>query len=173
MRGMKKILLAAVGMTGLLASCGDISISSGYYGTSNSTSTASLNSLTNFTSNYIDGKGTPIICYDRPTTVSFDLSWSGYLSTVGFQAAGYNTGAYTNTDEYSVNSGSGSAPVYLTFASGTAPLSVTKNPITSQSIIVNPTTKGYTYVRAQGRDRNGNATNVVQTSYSIPVMNCG
>lgn len=170
---MKKLLLAALGATGLLASCGGggVTIGSGYYGEYNSAASAQLTSLTNYTTDYTYN-GTYVICSDADTTLSFNLNWSGYLSAVGFQLKGYNTGNYLNTDTYAVNSSAGSAPVSITVARGMAPLKVSSTPIKAQAIVVNPVDLGYTYVRAQGVDGNGYYTNVVETNYSIPVMRC-
>lgn len=172
MRGMKKILLAAVGAAGLLASCGGGNvIDSGYYGNYNPSAGATLTSLSDYTTNWTYN-GTPVICNNASTTISFNVNWNGYLNSVGFQFKGYNTGNYINTNTYAINSSVGSAKANFTLGVNMAPLSVTDQPITSQSIVVNPTTLGYTYVRAQGVDGNGYYTNVIQSDYSIPVMNC-
>ena len=182
MRGMKKILLAAVGAAGLLESCNTVdAVLSGYYGNANASSTVRLGQLTNYTTNNqlsVDATdqngnklaaGTYVICRNWDTVVNFDLNWSGYLSNVGFQLKGYNTGNYVNTGTYTVNSSAGSAPVSLPVGQGVAPLS-----INTQSVILVPkvTVLGYTYVRAQGRDANGYASNIVDTGYAIPVTEC-
>ena len=60
---MKKILLAAVGAAGLLASCGGGGnvIDSGYYGNYNPSAGATLTSLSDYTTNWTYN-GTPVIC---------------------------------------------------------------------------------------------------------------
>lgn len=185
---MKKLLLAAVGLTGLLASCGgDVSVgNSGYYGTYNPNAAVKLTSLTNYTTSHqlssdardqsgkLIPKGTDVICSNWSTDVGFNINWTGYLDTVGFQFKGYNTGNFVNTDVYDVsNPTAGTASAEFTLESGIAPLNIKPQAITVTPVDVpRVDILGYTYVRAQGTDANGRYSNIVETDYSIPVVTC-
>lgn len=184
-RGMKKILLAAVGMTGLLASCGDITVLPGYYNGIGTSSSLTLNGITSYTTDWQlsnavqDQNGntiaanTYVICDNKETNLTVGLNWTGGLSKLGIQLKGVNTGDYKNANFYPYSSvdysGSGTATVKL--STYMAPLSFNQ-----QSITVNPITKvnvkGYTTVSAQGLDSSGLASNVVNSSTKIPVMDC-
>ena len=177
---MKKLLLAAIAATGLLASCGDplVQVGLGYYDSYQDSTTLTLGKLTNYQTNWqlsvaaqdqngnTIAKDTYLICDNRDTTISFNLNWTGYLSNVGLQLKGYNSDQNYNVGVYSVNANSGSAPVQFTIGQGIAPLAINVTPVTKVTV------KGYTYARAQGLDANGYASNVTTTDYSIPVVDC-
>lgn len=190
-RGMKKVLLAAMGLSGVLASCGGsvvVGVGGGYYGDGQSTN-LQLNSLTNYrtswqlSSNVQDQSGrtltagTYIICDNTNTDISVDLTWTGGLSKLGLQLRGVNSDTYRNISvyPYSVVDTSGSGTATYSLGAAMAPLA-TKSSLSAQAIVVNPITavdiKGYTYVRAQGLDAFGLASNVLTSGYSIPVVDC-
>lgn len=179
---MNKLLLGVAGLalTGMLASCGDTPLTPGfgYYDNYNDSTTLKLDQLANYRTNWqlttdakdLAGntipKGTYLICDNKNTTISFDLSWTGYLSKVGLQLKGYNTDANYNIGVYTVGANSGTAPVEFTIGSQVAPLAITVTPVTTVNV------KGYTYARAQGLDGSGYASNVTTTQHSIPVVDC-
>lgn len=178
------MLLTAVGLSGVLASCGGTVVvgTGGYYGEGTST-TLTLNSITNYTTDWQlsapvqDQQGnvipanTYVICDNTTTNISFDVNWTGYMAAVGLQMRGLRTDAYKNIGVYLVNSSSGKASASYAVGSGVAPQN-----IKPQAIIVNPITsvdiKGYTYVRAQGIDGTAAASNVVSSTVAIPVVDC-
>ena len=181
---MKKVLLAAVGLSGLLASCGGSVVVGvgGYYG-DDASSTLMLNSITNYRTDWQlssavqDQQGnvipanTYVICDNTTTNISFDVNWTGYMAALGLQLKGLNTGAYENIGVSLINSSSGQVSASYAIGSGVAPQN-----IKPQAIIVNPITsvdiKGYTYVRAQGIDGTAAASNVVSSTVAIPVVDC-
>ncbi len=190
MRPMKKILLAAVvGLTGVLASCGDTGTSwdgYGYYGDPYTGSGLSLNSISAYDTNWHlsssvqdqSGRtipaGTAVICDNATTVTTFDINWSGYMRQVGLQLKGLNTGNYKDAGIFNVNSAAGSTSAQISIRSGLAPLNVAPQSITVNPVNVTPNVrvKGYTYVAAQGTDSAGRYSNVVTSGYSIPVLNC-
>ncbi|MFC5847774.1 hypothetical protein [Deinococcus petrolearius] len=181
---MKKGLLAAVGLSGLLASCGGTLTvgAGGYYGEGTSSSLI-LNSLTDYQTNWqlstavqdqkgnVIPAGTHVICDNTTTDISFNVNWTGYMAAVGLQLRGLNTDSYKNIGVFLVNSSTGRVNATYSIGSNIAPLN-----LKPQAIIVNPITsvdiKGYTYVRAQGIDGTAAASNVVSTSTAIPVVDC-
>lgn len=176
---MKRMLLAAVGLTGLLASCG-VNIPAITPGTGQS-STLSLNTINAYTTswqltedvtdqnNNVLKKDTYVVCDDAATTLYVNVAWTGYLSKLYVQFKGLTTGNYKNVDPYIVNAGSGSGTAQYTFNAGTAPLS-----IKPQAIIVNGkvNVKGNTYVRLQGVDSSGYYSNILESANAIPVLDC-
>lgn len=179
---MKKYQLGllSLGIVGALASC-DVTVvpNDGYYGNSNSSAGVTLQPLTKYSTNHqlsADAKdqngktipkGTFVICKNWDTEVFFDVNWSGYLKNIGFQFKGYNTGDYVNKGTYPVsNPSAGHAEATLILKSGMAPLSIIVNPVVRIDVL------GYTYVRAQGIDKNGYYSNVVSTNSAIPVVIC-
>lgn len=184
------MLLGAVGLSALLASCGEITIviPDPIPNTQPST-TLKLKAVAGYSTSYrltqdvrdqngqTIAAGTYVICDNRNTDMTVDVTWTGGLSKLYAQFKGLRTGDYENVTFYpfgSVNySGSGTAT--YTFGPGTAPQSVGKN-VSVQGIVVNPVTnvnvKGYTYVRLQGLDENGRASNIVESVTAIPVVDC-
>ncbi len=183
-RDMKKILLASVAGAGLLASCGDVTVTiPGYFGAPQ-TSSAQLSKISNYSTNYqlsadvLDQngntlkKGKSIICDNVTTEITGGVDFTGDLNKLGLQLKGVKTGDYDNLGTNDVNRGgltSGTVPVNITVPKGLAPLN-----LGAQAIVVNPRTvdiKGYTYLRAQGLDTQGRATNIIESG-AIPVVDC-
>ncbi|WP_291426751.1 hypothetical protein [Deinococcus sp.] len=187
---MKKTLLAAVvGLTGVLASCGETTITwdgYGYYGDPYVGSGLSLNSISAYDTNWHlssdikDQSGriipatTAVICDNATTITTFDINWSGYMRQVGLQLKGLTTGNYKDAGIYDVNSSAGSTSAQISIRRGLAPLNVAPQNVTVNPVNVTPnvTVKGYTYVAAQGTDSAGRYSNIVTSQYSIPVLNC-
>lgn len=186
---MKKMLLGAVGLSAVLASCGDLTVTLNPFvpdiGTRQPSTTLRLTELSSFTTNWqlsekvrdqngqIISAGSYLICDNRNTDLTVNLKWTGDLRRLYVQFRGANSGATrgVNYFNFTGNTTSGSGTATYTFAPGTAPLSL--NP---QAIIVNPiknvNVKGYTYVQLQGLDQNGNYSNVIQSVTQIPVVDC-
>ncbi|WP_278911723.1 hypothetical protein [Deinococcus wulumuqiensis] len=182
---MKKILLASVAGAGLLASCGgDITVTiPGYFGAPQ-TSSAALTRVSSYSTNYqlssdvLDQngntlkQGTSIICDNVTTEITGGVDFTGDLNKLGLQLKGVTSKDYDNLGTNDVNRGgitSGTVQVNISVPKGLAPLS-----LGAQAIVVNPRTvdiKGYTYLRAQGLDTQGRATNIIESA-AIPVVDC-
>ncbi|WP_245557761.1 hypothetical protein [Deinococcus apachensis] len=187
---MKRMLLGALGLSAVLASCGDITvfIPDPIPGTQPSP-TLTLEAVTGYNTSYRltqdvrdqNGQtitaGTNVICDNGNTQMAVDVDWTGGLSRLYAQFKGLRTGDYENVTFYPFGSVdySGSGTATYTFGPNTAPQSVGKS-IGAQAIVVNPVTdvnvKGYTYVRLQGLDENGRASNIVESVTAIPVVDC-
>ncbi|GBF06571.1 hypothetical protein DAERI_090157 [Deinococcus aerius] len=186
---MKK-LLGAVGLSAVLASCGDITvvIPDPIPGTLPSP-TLTLEAVAGYSTNYrltrdvrdqngqTIAAGTFVVCNNLNTQMAVDVTWTGGLSKLYAQFKGLRTGDYENVTFYPFGSVdySGSGTATYTFGPNTAPQSVGKS-VSAQAIVVNPVTnvnvKGYTYVRLQGLDENGRASNIVESVTAIPVVDC-
>lgn len=179
---MKKMLIAALGLSGLLASCSNVTVTIPEITPGTGTSSSlSLTEIKEFETSYkltqdvtdqtgqVLKAGTSVICDDAETTMFVDVAWTGYLSKLYIQFKGLTTEQYKNVAPYTVNAGSGSGTAKYTFAPGMAPLS-----IQPQSIIVNGkvTRLGNTYVRIQGVDQNGYNSNILESAAAIPVLKC-
>lgn len=179
------MLLAAISMTGLLASCGSVEFVPPITPGTGTSSTLTLTSINSFETNWklaqdsTDqyGKpyaaGTSVICDDLDTTMSVNLSWRGYLNDLYVQFRGLTTDQYKNIAPFDANSSSGSGTATYTMAPATAPLSL-PGEISAQAIIVNGkiNVKGNTYVRLQGTDENGYVSNILESVTAIPVVDC-
>lgn len=173
---MKKMLLGAVGLSAVLASCGGVGVTY---------SPVTITAVNSFTSDHYrvvtdPNTGLPkneyVICDDRATTVTMDVSWTGPLSRLDAWFEGATTGQTTarrSTGNFPVDS-SGRDTFTYTFAAGTAPLSVSKgNGLGAQAIVINPVNKGTTYVNVQGFNPNGLPSNIFEAPAGIPVVTCG
>ena len=177
---MKKMLLGAVGLSAVLASCGDVGV---VY------EPVTITAINSFTSDYYrvvtdPTTGQPrneyVICYDRPTTVYMDVSWNGPLSRLDarFEGASTNQTTTKTTGTFPVDT-SGNDTFTYQFAAGAAPLSVSKGNnlgaqnLKPQAIIVNPVNKGTTYVTVWGYNPNGLKSNEYDAPGGIPVVTCG
>lgn len=166
---MKKLLLAAIGATGLLASCGDMGGT--YSATMNSVDFISDKTLTapiTGSDGHVYAKGTYVICDNMTTNIQANVTYTGTINKVTLQLKGVNTGTYKNVNVYSLLDSDGNLTTdWFALTPGMAPLN-----LKSQAITVNPITvttiKGYTYMRAQAN----NSSNIVETSYAIPVVDC-
>lgn len=182
---MKKILLASVAGAGLLASCGDVTVSIPDYFNGGRSTTLALTKVSDIrtdwqlTTDVKDQNGAPIragsyvICDNRTTNIEADVAWTGSLRNLGLQLRGVVTDDYMNANAYVYGGALGSGSTKATFTVGArmAPLS-----LNGQAIIVNPVTnvnvKGYTYLRVQGQDPQGGVSNILESSNSVPVVDC-
>ncbi|WP_229777957.1 hypothetical protein [Deinococcus seoulensis] len=187
---MKKLALAAIGLTGILASCGaTVTVTGGFTpgtGASNSlrlkdfaysTQYRTTTAFTDQNGNTV-AAGSYVICDNLNTEMYVDLTWQGGLSKLYVQFEGLNTGATKDQQFFSYGqvdySGSGRAT--STLAPNTAPLRVlTQNKLSAQAIVVNPVivrVKGNTFVRVQGVDQNGQYSNIKESAQAFPVVDC-
>ncbi|MFN4252392.1 hypothetical protein [Deinococcus sp.] len=187
---MKKLVLAAIGLTGILASCGvTVTVSDGFTPGSGASGSLRLNDFAystqyRTTTAFTDQNGNTVaagsyvICDNLNTEMYVDLTWQGGLSKLYVQFEGLNTGNKRNLEFYSYGnvdySGSGRATSTLT--PNTAPLRVlTQNKLSAQAIVVNPVivrVKGNTFVRVQGVDQNGQYSNIKESAQAFPVVDC-
>lgn len=187
---MKKVLLAAVGLTGLLASCGGVVVTAdfGFAPGAQYSPSLKLTELTSYRTNYQTtapftdqngnniAAGSYVICDNAATVMTVNLKWTGGLDNLYVQFKGLKTGNVKTVQYYSFNgvdtSGSGTAE--YTLGSGTAPLSL-PGKVSAQAIVVNPVivnVKGNTYVRIQGVDQFGYNSNILESVTAVPVVNC-
>lgn len=173
------MLLGAVGLSAMLASCGGVEVVF---------EPVTIKAINSYTSDWYREVTDPItgqtkreyvICYDRPTTVQMDVSWTGPLSRLDAEFEGANTGTTTvkTTGSFIVDT-SGNDVFSYQFAAGMAPLSLSKSglgaqSIKAQAIIVNPANRGTTFVTVWGYNPNGLKSNEKQAPQGIPVVNCG
>lgn len=176
---MKKMLLGAVGLSAMLASCGGVIVAD----------PVTNLTVTGYQTNYqlttdvrdqngqTITKGSYVICDNRNTRVGVDVSWRGGLQQLAIQFKGARTGETKTvaTEDYGPIDYRGAGRYEYTLQPGMAPQSL-KNGIGAQAIIVNPITnvnvKGYTFVRVQGYDAAGNASNISESVTQIPVVDC-
>ncbi|GGN34368.1 hypothetical protein [Deinococcus daejeonensis] len=181
---MKKIVLAAVGLTGLLASCGGTlivqpsdpvrNLQLNAYQSQYTLPTAYTDTATGTTY----PKGTSIICDNLTTRLNVELTWDGTISMVGARLVGRDTGSTSTV--YSSDFGDlySARPTSVEFVVGpnTAPLSVESKRLSSQDIVVTPvntfTVKGATFVDLQAQSSDGTKSNVVQSVQALPVADC-
>lgn len=177
---MKKILLASVAGAGLLASCGGVLTADPVtnLAVSSYSTDWQLNSDVRDQNGQVIPKGTYLICDNKNTKMQVGVTFQGGLQQLALQFKGYNTGTTKTvaTNPLNATNSSGSGTYEYTFGPNTAPLSVNGGNLSAQAIIVNPitnvTVKGYTYVRVQGYDLAGNASNVATSPTAIPVADC-
>lgn len=179
---MKKIALTALGLTGLLASCGISPVVV--------TDPARNLQLLAFESQYrlptaytdtgtgtVYPAGTSIICDNANTRLQATLDWDGDARRIGIQLEGSVEDPITvftpiSSNGYSANP----STVEVTFGPGVAPLSVKAAGLKAQAIVVTPvntfTVKGITFLNAVAESRNGQLSNVVSSVQGIPVADC-
>lgn len=180
---MKKLLMAAVGLTGVLASCG-VEVSTPVDPVSNL-------KLVNFTSEYVlandavdvnsgkqYSKGTPIICNNRNTRLSVDVTYNGTINEFGARLEGRDTG--TTKTIYSQPLGnvySGNPSTFeFTVGPNTAPLSVQPKGVSAQAINVTPvntiSVQGASFVTVQARSGDGTVSDTDSSVQALPIANC-
>lgn len=126
---MKKIALMALGLTGVLASCGG--------GTSTIEGAPTTNwqlrsDVKNVATGEILKAGTYVICNDRPTTVNANVSWGAGATSVQLLARGVkNPNDIRQLADYGVNPAGGTGTATFTFGPGMAPQAIVVNPITT------------------------------------------
>ena len=177
---MKKMLIAALGLSGLLASCSNVTVTipdfAPGYGSSTNLRLNAVSYPTNYraATDYTDQNGNKIaagtyfICDNLNTTMTITTEWSGTAKDLYVQLKGLRTGdEVTNLySSMSVGDSSGKATVDFNIKPGMAP----------QSIVVNPkiiTVKGNTYVRVQGVDPSGARSNIFEGVQALPIVTCG
>lgn len=132
-----------------------------------------------FQSNYTLN-GQPIVCDDRPTSLSYGFHYSGDLSWWRSRLVGKTSGAetgdqifYNGTPYPGVNYGSGQVTVTYNVPARTAPLAVGDQMTRPQSIVVEPGARviGYTALRLTATTSDGDSGTVELPE--IPVVeNC-
>lgn len=163
MRGMKKMLLAALGLGAVLTSCGG-EVSSYIPLTSN----YSVSNL-NFQGTNYSG---PVVCDDRTTQLAFSFDYTGDINSVRVRLRG-QSGAIkpipaSNVTGVDFRNGHATITFYAT--SEYVPLSIQIKP---QRIVVSPKVSGATYIEVQGVDSFGNAVGSYIPSNMLPVVsNC-
>lgn len=174
------MLLGAVGLSALLASCGDVTVVDPV----RNLQLQSYQSQYTLPTAYTDQNGTvyaagsSIICDNLNTRIEFVADWDGAINQIGAQLEGRDT-----RDTETVFSGNlgnmysdGSEAFEFNIAPGVAPLSVTKPGIGAQAIIVNPVktfnVKGATFLNIQARSADGTVSNVSKSVQALPVADC-
>ncbi|MFC3834728.1 MULTISPECIES: hypothetical protein [Deinococcus] len=181
---MKKLMLAAMGLTGLLASCGGgvvtvvdpvRNVSLLEYKSQYSLPTAYTDTATGT----VYPAGSSIICDNFSTKLSATLDWDGDAARFAFQLEGSKGGKATVLTGTSGggNGYSGNPSIFeITVGAGVAPLSVKAAGLSAQAIVVDPvntfTVKGVTFLNIQGQSRDGSVSNVAQSVQGIPVADC-
>ncbi|MCD0169279.1 hypothetical protein [Deinococcus sp. 23YEL01] len=176
---MKKLALAAIGLTGILASCGATVSFEGQ--------PVSINGAT-YTSNYYydsiengQTKRNYVICNDRSTDLYLDLAWSGGLSQV---AARFISTKNDGSSQTKVASTSVFNPIYdsrdrftYTIGTGAVPLSLAKSSssiavqkLEAQRIIVTPATIGNVAVDVWGYNEFGYKGPELNIPGTIPIV---
>ena len=166
---MKKMLLGAVGLSAVLASCGGVAVDD----------TRGVRSEFQLATNVTDvntgatlNAGTYVICDNTNTDVELNVSWLAGTQAINLYAYGeyYGEGKYLATYNVSGTPG-GNAALLFTVGAYTAPLNVKP-----QAIIVTPVTnvdvKGYTRLGVRAVDSQGNVGTIQQSSYVFPVVDC-
>ena len=188
---MKKFLLAAIGATGLLASCGPdggvtvdsnpptLTNASGLYTNHKLSVTA-----TDANTGTVYPAGTYVVCDNKNTTIELNVSWTGQLWDLDlFTIGGYYGTNYDYLGSYTAGGRwNGTGTIEYTFGPNAAPLSI-NGKLSAQAITVNPVVainvKGFTGIAVQGRsygDVAGNylhakTLNSVNGDY-LPVVDC-
>lgn len=178
---MKRVLLGAVGLSALLASCGGSVV---VVDPVSNLQLRSYQSQYTLPTAYTDQNGTvyaagsSVICDNLDTRIQFEADWSGSINEIGARLVGRDTG---NTKTvYSGELGSvysnGSEAFEFNVAPGVAPLSVRKPGLGAQGIVVTPvrtfTVKGASFLDIQARSADGTVSNVAQSVQALPVADC-
>lgn len=186
------MLLAAVGLSGLLASCGGSVV----VGSDTPPTITSANGLytdhrlqvavTDADTGTVYPAGTYVVCDNLNTTVQMNVSWTGALYDLDVYATGGYYGDTHRLDTYTAEGASNdSGTVVYTFGPRAVPLSVNKGKgLTAQAITVNPIiavdVKGQTSIVVQGNSYFGNpgnyqtvsTLNTVPNNFQLPVVDC-
>ncbi len=199
---MKRLMMAAVGLTGVLASCGGVEVivepitvtppvlvtptNPGNTGTpvSNLQLVAYQSQYTLPTA-YTDtktgttyAKGSSIICDNLNTRLSVDVDFNGTINQFGVRLEGRDTGATDTIYSGPLGNIRSSNPTRFEFTVGSnvAPLSLGANKLAPQAIVVTPvntfTVKGATFVSVQAKSADGTVSNLVDSVQAIPVADC-
>ena len=166
---MNKLLLGAVGLSAVLASCGGVSVDD----------TRGIRSEYQLATDVRDqstgatlSAGTYVICDNTNTDVELNVSWLAGTQAINLVASGQYYGEGRSLATYDVSgTPGGNAALLFTIGAYTAPLKVKP-----QALIVTPVTnvdiKGYTRLGVRTVDTQGNAGTVQYSSYVFPVVDC-
>ncbi|WP_188902580.1 hypothetical protein [Deinococcus aerophilus] len=183
---MKRLMMAAVGLTGVLASCGvDVVVDPGVVPVSN-LQLKSYQSQYTLPTAYTDtqtgqtyAKGSSIICDNLNTRLSVDVTFNGTINLFGARLEGRDTGTTKTVYSQPLGNTTSGNPSTFEFVVGpnTAPLSVKAGKLGAQAIVVTPvntfTVKGATFVSVQAQSADGTNSNLVKSVQAIPVADCG
>ncbi|CAM3693036.1 hypothetical protein [Deinococcus frigens] len=184
---MKRLLIAAVGLTGVLASCGgvDVIVDPGIVPVSN-LQLKSYQSQYTLPAAYTDtktgavyAKGSSIICDNLNTRLSVDVDYNGTINEFGARLEGRDTGTTRFVYSQPLGDVYSNDPSVFEFVvtPGTAPLSISAGKLGAQAIVVTPvntfTVKGATFVSVQAKSGDGTTSDVVSSVQAIPVADCG
>ncbi|MBB5233446.1 hypothetical protein [Deinococcus budaensis] len=178
---MKKMLLGAVGLSAMLASCGGVEV----------IAPVSNLQLTSYQSEYVlkqravdqDGNvydaGASVICDNTTTRIGFTAKWNGSINQIGARLEGRDTGR--TAEVYSGSLGnlySYGSDVQFEFGvgAGLAPQTVGKRSLSAQDIIVKPINtirvKGASFLIIQARSADGTISNVSPSVQALPIADC-
>jgi hypothetical protein len=180
---MKKLLMAAVGLTGVLASCGvEVGVP---------VAPVSNLKLQEFTSQYVlandavdvnSGQrysaGTPIICDNLNTRLRVKVDFDGTIDQFGAKLEGRDSGATKIVYSQPLGNMYSNKPSVFEFVVGpnTAPLSVKQKGLSAQDIVVTPintiSVKGASFVTVQARSGDGTVSNTASSVQALPIANC-
>lgn len=186
---MKRLLIAAVGLTGVLASCG-VDIVVDPRPNPNIVPVSNLK-LLSFTSQYVlandavdvdngdkYAKGTSIICDNKNTRLSVDVTYNGTINRFGVRLEGRDSEQTKTIFSQALGNVYSQNPSVFEFVVGpnTAPLSVQSAGLNAQSIVVTPintiSVKGASFVSVQAESGDGTVSNVVPSVQALPIANC-
>ncbi|EYB68198.1 hypothetical protein DEIPH_ctg025orf0032 [Deinococcus phoenicis] len=158
------MLLGAVGLSAVLASCGSVTVDDSL----GIRSQYQLSTdVTDVNTGRVLKQGTYVICDNKNTNVELNVSWTAGTSAINLLAYGEYYGEGKYLANYKLNSAApGSAALTFTVGAFTAPQSIIVNPVTTVNV------KGYTRLAAQAVDLQGNTGSVQQSSYVLPVVDC-
>lgn len=164
--------MAGLGVSGLLASCA--TSGSVPYG---AVALQSVQYTSNWSYTDANGQNQYVICDDRDTTVTMNVTWTGPLARLDalFEGAtAQRTPVVKTTGDFQPDY-RGQDTFTYTFGAGLVPLALSKGSaaLRAQTIVVNPTNKGTSFVSVRGYNPNGIQSNTLQVPQGIPVYNCG
>lgn len=183
-KGMKKLMLAAAGLTGILASCGS---TGGPVLTTSVTITDATYTSDFYYEEVQNGTTVPryVICNDRTNNLYLNVKWSGYLTQFGARfTKELNDGTTTSTEVNSAVSApvlNGSRTFTYTMGTGATPLNVSvggpslsAQKVNAQAIVVTPTTIGNVFATVWGYNEAGLKGPELPLPGGIPVLaSCG
>lgn len=181
---MKKALLAAVGLGGLLASCGG-GVQVVVTDPVRNLKLLSYQSQYTLPTAYTDTKtgtqyaaGTSIICDNLSTRLSVTTDWDGTINLFGARLEGRDSTQTRTVFSNPLGNVYSQKPSVFEFVVGprTAPLSVKPQGVTAQAIVVTPvntfTVKGASFVTIQAQSSDGTVSNAVPSVQALPVADC-
>ncbi|WP_412029044.1 hypothetical protein [Deinococcus yunweiensis] len=188
---MKKLLLAAMGLTGLLASCGGTVVVTPGVTPVRVTQVTDYDTQYTAQADYYNTSGTKVIsagesmiCDNLTTQVFVKFNWTGDLGSATLRLRGVTQDTVTNTVTVAYPSGfTADGGVQVALAAGVAPRSVGGG-LSTQAIVVTPrniaNVLGYSFLEMQVRDAAGNLGTIngaaddvtFQSVKAIPIVTC-